>query len=230
MALWIIFLWFTFTRTALSFVIPGHSLRLIRPSSSIDALSQNLHSPKSSKNRLHSTRKNNVDYSTQNWADLGGTFEDYSNSLSMTPVQQQENVEEELALYHDARKKRRPLQNLLQMVQKVSKYYTKKTKKKGTLIFVRGVRCIYLYLISFYSAWICFSFLIIYLCIGWKWIQSKVFIYGLAQSGYYYHWCRTNGTCCSVCALFSMDSFIQISYCVHVYIIILCLSNGSDLS
>jgi hypothetical protein len=77
----------------------------------------------------------------QNW-DLGGTFENYSNSLSMTPTQQKQNVDDELAVYNDAQNKRgTSFKKLLQIVHQVSKnsFLPKKTKKKGTLIFVRGV-------------------------------------------------------------------------------------------
>jgi hypothetical protein len=85
----------------------------------------------------------NPSSSTQQTWDLGGTFENYSNSLSMTPTQQKENVDDELAVYNDAQNnKRRPsFKRLVQIVNQVSKYsfLPKKTKKKGTLIFVRGV-------------------------------------------------------------------------------------------
>jgi len=96
---------------------------------------------------LHSTRKKDIELNLtqQNW-DLGGTFENYSNSLSMTPTQQQQNVEDELAVYSDARNKRRPsLKKLVQIAHKVSifSFLPKRTKKKGTLIFVRGVRTVY---------------------------------------------------------------------------------------
>ena len=93
--------------------------------------------------KLHSMRNSDVDENLVNNWDVGGTFEDYSNSLSMTSVQQQNNVEEELAVYTDSRHNKRPLKNLVRFVQKnASKYLFRSTKakKKGTLIFVRGVR------------------------------------------------------------------------------------------
>ena len=95
-------------------------------------------------------KDSDIDSTQQIW-DLGGTFENYSNSLSMTLTQQRKNVEDELELYNDAGNKRKPLlKKVVQIAEKISKYSLRlnKTMRKGTLIFVRGVRFVIVYIYS----------------------------------------------------------------------------------